>query len=224
MVSVIIPTYNDTEQLEHIATCALKVKEVTEVIIVNDGSSPEHTQKLQKIKNIKLINHNKNKGKCAAMKTGFDNSNEDIILFLDADLIGIREDDIETILNPVIEGNYDITISERGSGLSKYSRYLGFGQAFSGERAIKRKILAENKSIFNCEGYAIEAEMNKRFFGKYKIALVAWPNVSNPAKVERRGIGGIKTDIDMYKQIKTHIGMKELAKQMKFALHLPVLK
>ena len=56
-----------------------------EIVVVNDGSTDKSRAILEKIPEIKLINHPYNKGNGAALKTGANNSSYDLMLFFDAD-------------------------------------------------------------------------------------------------------------------------------------------
>lgn len=94
-LSIVIPCYNEGEKL---ITNVGKVKEyldtqltecIYEIVCVNDGSTDNKTSELfktTKIDKVKFISYDKNHGKGFAVKTGFENSNNDILLFMDADL------------------------------------------------------------------------------------------------------------------------------------------
>jgi len=222
-ISFIIPSYNDSEQIASIVKAIQNTSYDKEIILVDDGSESKHKKIFQNLENIKLLTQSTNKGKSKAMETGFKNSIGDLIVFIDSDLIGLKSQNIKKLVDPVLNGKYDMTISKKEGGLSLYGTYTGFSQTFSGDRVIKRKLLEENISIFDVEGYSIEAEINKRFFKKCKIALVRWTNVANPSKFERHGLDGIIKDIEMNYQIQKHLGIKELALQLKFGMELKVL-
>ena len=221
MISIIIPTYNDTTEIENIIDKCNSLKFEKEIIVIDDGSTQKHKDILSKLKNIELITHKTNFGKSQAMLTGLKNSNGNIIVFLDADIINLETKNLEKLIIPVMKNNYDITMSEKGAGLSKYGRYLGIAQTFTGERTFRKDLLLENLDIFESHGYTIEAEMNKRFFNKYKIGRTYWPNVENPSKIRHGSFNGLTNDIKMYSDIKKHIGIKELTSQIKTAITLP---
>lgn len=81
-VSLIIPAFNEEKGLPLvIEECQDKVDEI---VVVDDGSS-DKTYEIAKNYNIRLIRHEKNKGKVAAIRTGIDNSSGSIIILIDAD-------------------------------------------------------------------------------------------------------------------------------------------
>lgn len=90
-LSVIIPTYNVERFIEKAIQSALEQKEVTEIIVVDDGSTDSTVQLIMQLKNensiITLYQHpNKvNKGRSATRNLGIQKATGDFIAFLDAD-------------------------------------------------------------------------------------------------------------------------------------------
>lgn len=88
MISVIIPIYQHAKEIEE---CLLSIFNQTikdlEIIVVNDGSTDNLLEVLQKYKNkIKIISQ-KNKGASAARNRGFKEARGEFVLFCDADMI-----------------------------------------------------------------------------------------------------------------------------------------
>ena len=88
-LSIIIPAYNEEKVIEQ--TIESLQKELNkldleyEIIAINDGSADKTKETLEKIRDIKLINHPYNKGYGASLKTGIKNAKFDFMLFFDAD-------------------------------------------------------------------------------------------------------------------------------------------
>lgn len=115
-ISIIIPVYNEEYSIER--TIA-KIKEVVgklnivyEIIVINDGSTDNSKYILDKIKDIRLINYNCNRGYGASLKTGLDNARYNLILITDADNTYPLEDIPKLIKK--IEG-YDMVIGIRSN-------------------------------------------------------------------------------------------------------------
>lgn len=87
-LSVIIPVFNEQNSILKILDKVLLQKEVTEIIVVNDGSTDKTVQILKKVKNkkVKIFNHFKNQGKGAAIRTGLEKAKSDFVIIQDADL------------------------------------------------------------------------------------------------------------------------------------------
>ncbi len=86
LVSVIIPVYNEENSIQAIIKKVQSVPVHKEIIVVDDGSSDRTPQILYTISGIKLITHEKNKGKGAAIRTALKYANGDVIIIQDADL------------------------------------------------------------------------------------------------------------------------------------------
>lgn len=91
-LSVIIPAYKEEKNILSIlkAVTALKKTDLhgldREIIVVDDGSDDRTYELASQIRAIKLIRHEKNMGKGAAVRTGIDNSTGEIVVIQDADL------------------------------------------------------------------------------------------------------------------------------------------
>ena len=88
-LSIIIPIYNEENTISKIVDIIKKIdlgKIDKEIVVVDDGSNDNSLNVLKTIKNIKLIAHQRNKGKGAAIKTAIKHSTGDIIIIQDADL------------------------------------------------------------------------------------------------------------------------------------------
>jgi len=112
MISVIIPIFNEEDNIKQLAKSILKVLRGLkfEVLFINDGSKDSSEEIIltltQKHSKIKLINLRKNYGQTAAMQAGFDHSAGDIIIPMDGDLQNDPKD-IPMLIEKINEG-YDV--------------------------------------------------------------------------------------------------------------------
>lgn len=115
-LSVVMPVYNELKTVEKAINSVLNVKTSIdkELIIVDDGSTDGTRDVLSKIKDkdIKIVYHEKNMGKGAALKTGFSNVSGDIVIIQDADL-EYDPNDYDTLIKPIIDGKADIVYGSR---------------------------------------------------------------------------------------------------------------
>ncbi len=109
---VIIPAYNAEKQIDNVIGEIKNVNQNLTIIVVDDGSSDDTAFVVEKQRAVKLIRHEKNRGKGAAIKSGIQTAlinDFHYALFIDADLqhdpqkvndfIDIREkDDLELVL------------------------------------------------------------------------------------------------------------------------------
>ena len=118
VLSVVVPCFNEIktigEVIENILDSPINPKEV---IIVDDFSSDGSREYLKKInnKNIKIIFHEKNLGKGAALSTGIAFAKGEIIIIQDADL-EYDPKEYPNVIGPIINGKADIVYGSRFQG------------------------------------------------------------------------------------------------------------
>ena len=118
-LSVVIPVYNEVETIKEIISRVQAVDLEKEVIIVDDGSTDGTREQLQEIsraqKNVRVFYHDRNQGKGAALRTGFEVTTGDIGIIQDADLeYDPRE--YPVLLEPILDGRADIVYGSRFLG------------------------------------------------------------------------------------------------------------
>lgn len=122
LLSIIIPVYNEEqlvcELLAKVASLQLDDGVEKEVIIVDDGSSDRTAHKLTEfilkrgLGNVYLIQHEKNCGKGAAVKTGMAVARGDLMIIQDADL-EYEPEDIREVIQPVLRGETMVCYGSR---------------------------------------------------------------------------------------------------------------
>ena len=89
-VSLIIPIFNEEKTLENVISRCSKQKEVKQIVVVNDGSTDNTKKILNKLKSklskISIVNHPRNLGKGAAIKSGLRKAVGKYVMVQDADL------------------------------------------------------------------------------------------------------------------------------------------
>ncbi len=117
-LSVIIPVYNEVESIQVILK-RVQAQELThEIIVVDDGSKDGTRDVLKELdgKNgVRVVLHEQNKGKGAAVRTGMAAALGDILLIQDADL-EYDPRDYPTLLKPLEEGIADVVYGSRFLG------------------------------------------------------------------------------------------------------------
>ena len=118
-VSVIIPVYNERSTLEPAVRAVLAVNEADEIVIIDDGSTDGTRDLYPAIAAlddcIRVILHEKNMGKGAAVRTGFANATGEIFLIQDADL-EYDPRDYPALLRPIEEGRAAVVYGSRFRG------------------------------------------------------------------------------------------------------------
>lgn len=116
-LSILIPVYNEKDTILEIIRQIKKLASNTEIIITDDHSTDGTSQILKKIndKNVKVLYHDKNRGKGAALKTALAHATGEIIIIQDADL-EYDPQDYKLLIKPIIEGKADVVYGSRFLG------------------------------------------------------------------------------------------------------------
>jgi len=128
-LSILIPCYNEVSSIDLIINKVLKNLEFYnfsnyEIVIVDDFSNDGTKKKLEmfsKNEKFRIILHDHNQGKGAAIRTGIKNIDGDILIIQDADL-EYDPSDYNKLLTPFFETDADIVYGSRFLGGGKYVR------------------------------------------------------------------------------------------------------
>lgn len=86
-LSIIVPVYNEERTIQEALKCLISLPLDKEIIVVNDGSTDSTGEKINNFAPaVKILRHEKNRGKGAAIKTGLVSAQGEYIIFCDADL------------------------------------------------------------------------------------------------------------------------------------------
>lgn len=192
LLSIIIPVYNEIrtlqQLLDRIANANLPPNIGREIIVIDDGSTDGTREFLRQVNGIQLLEHDRNMGKGAAIRTALAHVKGNVIIIQDADL-EYDPRDYQRMLQPIIEGNADVVYGARFGG-GEAHRVLFFWhmlgnkfltclanlltnltltdmetgyKAFT-ENVAKQLIIKENRFGFEPEFTAKVAQMGVRIF------------------------------------------------------------
>lgn len=139
-VSCIIPAYNEGPRIAAVTSVISKCDCVDEVLVVNDGSE-DNTAAAARATGIEVLSLPVNMGKGAAVSRGISATSGDVILLLDADLVGLTRRHVEDLLAPVVNGDADMSIGIFRGG-RVFTDLAQLTTSFlSGQRALKRSLI-----------------------------------------------------------------------------------
>ena len=154
MISVVIPALNEESTVGRVVEIASLCKGVDEVIVVDDKSSDNTIAEARKA-GAKVVTSTK-LGKGVSMRDGIHVARNEVIAFLDADIVSYRENVVELLTEPIVKGESDFVKSyfSRQAGrvtelVAKpllsilYPEFPTFKQPLSGMIAGRKKMFLE---------------------------------------------------------------------------------
>ncbi len=123
-LSVVIPAYNERHTVENllqrVAEAPLPSGLELEMVVVDDGSSDGTRELLRELEAkadppFRLIEHPQNRGKGAALRTGFEHAAGDVVMVQDADL-EYNPRDYPVLLQPILDDEADVVYGSRFLG------------------------------------------------------------------------------------------------------------
>jgi glycosyltransferase involved in cell wall biosynthesis len=201
-VAAIVPAYNERDRIEVVLDAIRKAQAVDEILVVSDGSTDGTYELVASQIDLKAIDLGKNRGKGYAMRVGAENTDADLVLFLDADLIGLRADQVDAIVRPVAQRQADMAIGifKDGRGVTDIAQFLT--PYISGQRALHRDTFLGIPHLGQLRS-GVETAMTKYFRARrLRVERVTLAGCTHAMKEEKLGVlKGVPARARMYYDI-----------------------
>lgn len=217
MISCVIPLYNEDRGIYSIIESLLHVKEISEIICVDDASPTALAPELKKrFPNVKLIRLTQNVGKAGAVFAGVAASKGQEIFLLDCDITGLTPEEIANSIEVFRIRKLDMLILRTGGNNRIIDTLLRKFIFLSGNRLMRKMDLLEIEKM-KPVGYQLEMAINTFMLDSGKHMAWIASSLFNPHKVAKFGWRiGLKRDVEMEMTLMQFRGMREYVRQMVF--------
>lgn len=215
--SCIIPFWNENLYLFDVLDEVSKVKNLTEIICVDDASSEDISAEiLRRYPQIKLIRLGKNSGKTDAVREGLKMAQGRLILLVDADLRNLDFQEIQKANDTIQrDSNIDMLILRRIKARPAIKLYRG-DVLFTGERILKKNDL---ERILNghVKGWQLESAINTWMYANDKNVYWMANSAVNTSKSLKWGfVNGLRYDIRTFADMISAAGFGNIFRQILF--------
>lgn len=179
-LSIVIPVFNERTTLPALLESVARVSLDKEILIVDDGSTDGTREYLKDMaqnpgEGVRVLFHDRNRGKGAALRTGFREVEGDIVIIQDADL-EYDPQDYPALLKPILDGRADVVYGSRFLGgphrvlffwhylgnkiltlISNMLTNLNLSDMETCYKVFRSEVI--KNLTFTSDGFAIEAEM-----------------------------------------------------------------
>jgi glycosyltransferase involved in cell wall biosynthesis len=186
-VAAVIPAYNEGQRIGPVLRVLQDSPEVSEIIVVSDGSTDNTYEVACGFEGVDAIQLSKNRGKGGAMLEGARRAKSEVLLFFDADLVGLTPAHVADLVKPVREGEAVMAmgIFYGGRWLTDIAQKLN--PIITGQRAILRAVFLQIPDLDHV-GYGIELAITYYVLHRdMSISRVPLRAVTHPMKEEKLG-------------------------------------
>jgi glycosyltransferase involved in cell wall biosynthesis len=155
--AAIIPAWNEAATVGAVIYAALDARLVDEVIVV-DNASTDDTAAVARGHGARVVEE-PIAGKGQAMQAGVAATDADIVIFLDADLVGLRPEHVDGLVALVRDGDADMTCGLFDRGPVANPIFLERLPVLTGQRALQRSLFEQLRDE-DVRGYRVEAALN----------------------------------------------------------------
>ncbi|MBI4435361.1 glycosyltransferase [Candidatus Uhrbacteria bacterium] len=156
-ITAIVPAYNEEATIAQVVTALLASPLLTDVLVISDGSTDATAARAREA-GAQVHEMPRQGGKGEAMLHALIHTDAPIVVFFDADLLGLTPDHVEQLVRPVLNGSrvMNVGLRDRGIVLTQLTRHLPL---IAGERALHRSIIERTPAQY-LKGFMVEASLN----------------------------------------------------------------
>lgn len=198
-VSVVVPAYNEADRIGAVLEPLVRSPSVDEVIVIDDGSD-DGTAEVARCYPVQVVSLPTNRGKAAALDEGVKRARNDVLLFLDADLVGLRTEHIERLITSYHPEDVDMVVGVFSNGRVNTDLAQKINPFASGQRVLGKTLWERAKENVDEMDYGIEIALSKLAAKEgWRREKVKLDGVTHILKEEKRGFTkGVLDRLKMY--------------------------
>lgn len=137
-VDLIVPAFQEGPRIHRMLEVVTRSRFFRQIVVVDDGSTDQTFEVAQDLGVDRLLRHEHNRGKGAALATGLAATRDaDLVMFLDADLVGLTEEHLHALVEPIaqdprigmtvgqfIEGRWSVDLQQKWFAILNGQRVL----------------------------------------------------------------------------------------------------
>lgn len=188
-VSCIIPAYNEAATIADVVRAARDCAVVDDVIVVSDGSTDSTARYAAQARADQVIVLYRNGGKGRAVLEAAAQARGDVLLLLDADLVGVTPAHLAELLAPVLDGRAEMAVA-----LFADDPWHSLMRPLSGQRALRRSLLLARPEELKWTGFGLELALDRMARERRAtVARVVWRGIGHRSKQEKYGtVNGLR--------------------------------
>lgn len=184
--AILIPAYNEAGRVADVVRVALEA-DLGTVLVVDDGSR-DNTADVAESAGAQVLRLEPNRGKGGAVAAGVRALDTDVVVLLDADLVGLKPSHLRDLAAPVLAGEVDMTRGVFEGGRWSTTAAQKMLPQLNGQRAVRRELL-EGLPELETSRYGIEVVITDAARSDHwRTRDIAMPDVSQVTKEEKRGL------------------------------------
>lgn len=206
-VGIVIPAFNEGDNLNGVLDAACATTWLSQIIVVDDGSADDTSDVAQRYvrenERLTVLRLPQNQGKAHAMLVGVQALRTDLVIFVDADLIGLQPHHLELLCAPVLSGASDMTVAVFRHGGMRTDMSHRLVPNLSGQRCLRCRAAEQTLTPLAGAGYGVEVGLTSHAKQhSWRVQYVVWEQMTHKMKEQKRGwLAGLWSRWQMYRQI-----------------------
>jgi glycosyltransferase involved in cell wall biosynthesis len=212
-VAAVVPVFNEENRIGRVLSVLEGCDILDEIIVVNDGSTDATLSQIPNENGIRPVSLERNLGKGGALAAGLAATTAEILVFVDADLVGLKEYHIGELVRPVLHGEADMCVGIFQGGRWWTDLWQKVAPYISGQRALRREVFASAPGLEYAR-FGVELALTRHAHRLgHRVEWVTLHGLTHVMKEEKMGVfPGVRARVRMY---------LEMGKSLAVSLWLP---